>query len=380
MYIWDLDRGQIIKGHRGHHLGVGRTRAQQHHHHQRHNSNTPARGALCYLNGQRVLSSIDSLFVLFSVASNTFRTIKINQLFDRDPVVLMKGSPYDENIVACGSKRGLVTIINIDQKSIVHKFSAHSQPITSLAWQQMTFSGPSEPLLVVPAAAIAQSAPPSSERPIAQAHHSKEARLRGPPKTIVDADDAFDIYDFDDGADEFGVISRATYAATTTVPVDKNNKPEQIAANADFNFVEACESLVDDMLRAVPAAMDDSCAVANDFEKLSLSGGSDIVIAPEDATLTQQAIDAATASAKLSETDHSSDESFVHVEGGAEAVRRTITFIASASGGKESTIWLWNVDAGGSTHKIQLKAAAKSHKGNKIFVVYIYIYMCSFWV
>lgn len=343
---------------------MGRTRFQS-----SSNRSESLSGALCYLESNFVLSNIDNFFLRFSVSANQFTTIKINYLFQRDPIVVMKASPYDPNIVACGSKRGLVTIINLEQKSIVHTFSAHNQAVTSLDWQQLTICTPSEPKVV--SIGMVQS-PKEPERPRAQAY-SKEARLRGPPKTVVDDDDAFDIYDFDDGADEFGVISRPTYAASAV----EEAKTEPVASNENFNFVEACQNLKEDILQTVPA-MDDSL-IASDFEKLSMSG-TELAAALEEPKQVQRTT-ANGAKKPQNDTDpkevleHSSDESFVHVVG-EQVVAKKVTFVASASGSKEAVIWFWNVDEGSSAHKIILKRAHKAH-ANGEFTVYSAIFcMC----
>lgn len=351
--IWDLDEGLIIKGHRGHTLGVGRTRFQS-----LSNRLDPIGGALCYLESNVVLSNIENLFLRFSVASNQFTTITVNYMFKQNAIVVMKVSPYDPNIVACGTSRGLVTVINLDQKSIVHSFSAHNNTITSLEWQQLTICASSEPRLVcVDTEKSASKSKP--ERPKAVAH-SKEVRLRGPPKPVVADDDIFNIYEFDDCADKFGVTSKPTYATSSAV---EETKPETPLSNENFNFVEACQTLKEDILQTVPA-MDDSL-IASDFEKLSMSG-TELTASVEDPNSSKKSIKKPHQVADLDESlDHSSDESFVHVVG-EKVVAKKVTFLASASISKEAIIWLWNVDTGSSAHKITLKKPVKNQTNGEL--------------
>lgn len=276
----------------------------------------------------------------------------------------MKANPYDSNIVACGSKRGLVTIINLDQKCILHTLSAHNNTVTSLDWQQMTIFTPSEPKVV--SVDIVKSAVKLEQRPKAQAH-SKEYRLRGPPNTIIDEDDAFDIYDFDDGADEFGVISRPTYGAAAAAV----KETKSVGSSENFNFVEACQNLKEDILQATPA-MDESL-IASDFEKLSMINELAAALDEPEQSAVQtptkkKTIKSLNESDLIETFEHSSDDSFVHVMG-EQVVAKRVTFLASASSSKEGIIWLWNVDAGSSAHKIGLKRATKNHGNGELVCI-----------
>lgn len=310
---------------------------------------------------------MNNRFILFNLVSNQYTSFEIDKLFERDTVVVIKPSPYDDNIVACGSKRGLVTIVHVIDKVILHRLRGHDAVITCLDWMQLTID---TPVAGKPVSSRENKSPiaESENRPKAIAT-SKEIRLRGQPTPIVDPDDAFDIYDFDDGADEFGVISRATYATV------EDNKRDAAKSNENFNYVEACQNLMEDILQgpqiaeavdveanhklSIASNMDDSL-IASDFEKLSMS-------ATDLESVKQPNADVSNELSTTIALGNSSDESFVHVEESPKAVAKKVTFLAS--GATDANIWMWNADTGSAVHKIQLKKVKNTGLNCNIFVV-----------
>lgn len=272
----------------------------------------------------------------------------------------MKSSPYDDNIVACGSNRGLITIVNVVDKVLLHRLRAHDSFVTCIDWMQLTFDSTivvetkrEKPLKAVSARAI-----------------TKEALLRGPPKTVVDADDAFDIYDFDDGADEFGVIARATYATDAD--------PKRKALNENGNYVEECQNLVKDILHVAEVSHEDICTqsppidspamedslIANDFEKLSMST---IDLTPTDKS---HKLPANNSNEHISTItlDHSSDESFVHVNDSPKKPANKKVYLAT--GARDGAIWLWEAETGSLKHTIKFNTSTKNSPLKGLYIVF----------
>lgn len=70
--------------------------------------------------------------------------------------------------------------------------------------------------------------------------NDKKEKRREPPKAIVDAGDMFDIHSYDYLEEEFGTISSCK---SNWKPTRDNTSHKSTANNANFNFMEECQSL-----------------------------------------------------------------------------------------------------------------------------------------
>lgn len=91
VHVWDLNAGKRVLGHRGH---FGRPSTSS---------------AMCYTNNRQIISIVGSVCIRYCVTSNTFMTYNLTK---NHAVTIVKVSPYDENIVAAGTKYGLIILFN----------------------------------------------------------------------------------------------------------------------------------------------------------------------------------------------------------------------------------------------------------------------------
>lgn len=94
--IWNLNDEKKVSAHKAH-----------------GNTKDNASAALCYNNNGQILSIANTLCIKYCVKSNTY--IKY-YLPEKYAVCTMKMSPYDENMLAAGTKRGLVLILDAKGK------------------------------------------------------------------------------------------------------------------------------------------------------------------------------------------------------------------------------------------------------------------------
>lgn len=70
-------------------------------------------GVMCITKSGQVLSIDRNAFVKYCLRSNTFKVFDDNFILKRGTITVLKASPYDENILALGTKNGLITVVNL---------------------------------------------------------------------------------------------------------------------------------------------------------------------------------------------------------------------------------------------------------------------------
>lgn len=115
----------------------------------------------------------------------------------------MSGTALDPDLLAIGSYCGLVVIISIKDLSVKHLFRGHDHQVSSIIWMR-NISGSGGPL--------------------------------------DEDDDCFDVYNDDHFRDDFGVEKNGPPVALKETPVDSP------PANSNFDFVEACQTLKEDII------------------------------------------------------------------------------------------------------------------------------------
>lgn len=206
--------------------------------------------------------------------------------------------------------------------SILHKLRGHDTEITSIDWIQLNNYASS----TVVAAAV---------------RTKKVAKSRRKPEPIVDEGDMFDIYSFDDLQYEFGTISDVN-------PIQEEPKQHlSIQSNEGFDFVEACQSLKEDILRPNNPEADEADEVhQSEIPEFASDGSdqsdchSDDFVAVNDSLRQLDLKDKADATPRIqSESD-------------------TILSIATAS--REPFVWIWDLNSGAALEKISFKTSQKA--------------------
>lgn len=100
--IWNINDEKRVSGHKAH---------------DNYKDNSPV--GMCYGTNGQIFSIVDGRCIKYCIKSNTY--IKY-QLHEKYSVCIMKVSPYDENIIAAGTKRGLVIILDANGKYLIVKF------------------------------------------------------------------------------------------------------------------------------------------------------------------------------------------------------------------------------------------------------------------
>lgn len=222
----------------------------------------------------------------------------------------------------------LYLVLPTDQ-SILHRFRGHDTEITSLDWIRFHnhSSTPATPAKPVRSATPVTPATPSDRTKIA-------ARSRRKAQPIVDHGDMFDIHSYDYLENEFGTLSSNTMS-------DVSKHQLSFHSNEDFDFVEACQSLKEDILR--PPKPEGEEYEVNKSEIPEFDGS-----------------DESDQSGYRSDEDVDVNDSLrpVELEGRTDAEADTLLSVVSAS--QEPFVWIWNVKTGAAFDKISLRSPHKT--------------------
>ncbi|CRK87478.1 CLUMA_CG001279, isoform A [Clunio marinus] len=205
--IYDFASGEAVKGHKGH--------QNEKHKINSHNEDT----AIVFLKQKLVLSSVNSNVIKYCFVSNTFKLFL--KLSGRNPIIIFKQSPKDSNIVAAGTKNGLILLISVDKMEVKTKLRGHDSEISSLDWIYL----PLKPL---------KEAKPATD-------NVKRISLQ---KLIASTDtsDCFDIYE-ENVEQEFGTYRENVDDNSDDEETNQGDIQEKIVSNSNFNFLEACKNL-----------------------------------------------------------------------------------------------------------------------------------------
>lgn len=283
--IHDLEQPNNVRGHKCHELK---------------SSESSEFGTFCFTANNRIYSVNDKIFVDYCFVSNTH---KIDEHFlkpNQNRITILKSSPYNPAILACGTKTGLILIADVSEKSILFQLRGHDNAITSLDWLMVDVS-------------------------IAKESKNNKAQNKKSNRNEVVLEDLFDVYSNDANEYEFGTICDIKTSVLDNVP----NKfgCDIVTVNDNFNFAEECQNLRS-MIRGEGSSL----------EKPSSPDGKDFVIVDKDENI-----------------DQDIDEDFCD---SASVGDKKILYLAS--GGRDPTIWIWNADNGIAVDKVTMKTGENS--------------------
>lgn len=362
--VWNLETESICRGHRAH---------QQHRNSSGMDATAPSMsatnnnsngGVMCITMDRHVLSIDRNAFVKYSIQSNTFALLNEHFIQKPNTVCVLKSSPYDRDILAVGYRNGLISIVNVKQSTVLQRLRAHDTEIVSLEWMRIT-PDDAQPIEI-----------PIEPRPIKRAECRKPSTLRrDAPQPIVDDGDMFDIHSFDYLEDEFGTISkplRSGDVADLSIDSDISVGTGKgiVNDNANFNYVEACESLRDQMVGEREDAEkesrpDDECSAVNmsDIQRAVTEGAigdGSIVISESDNEVVSAEVDDVAKDSNRSTIGSSHDvNEFNDLENALNELEiadiKASGSIYLASGAQESFVVIWDVSDGSISDKLQLK-------------------------
>lgn len=232
--IWDFRKGCAIQGHKAH-LAYMR--------YMEGNGPSPKHTGevlISYMCNRNVLSIDNQDIVVYCVASNSFYRRPVFISSRNHQMSFLKCSPYNENQFAIGTKRGLVLLCDLQKMTTLYTLRGHDTSITSLCWNRID----------VPAyttATVAENTPALSKSKTIQKEKQKPVKLKRSDATM-DADEIFDIYDYEYLENEFGAPSEGGKIKNDFVSEFVGiEKPKELTATAKFDFAEACQSLKEEI-------------------------------------------------------------------------------------------------------------------------------------
>lgn len=265
---------------------------------------------------------MNSNAVLYCLATNTTK-IFLN-FSSRNPISIFKQSTKEPNVIAAGTKNGLVLLIAYDKMEIVAKLRGHDTEITSLDWMYLSMKPPP----------VEADSKVSLEKLIAS----------------TDTSDCFDIY-VDNVDTEFGVYESAVETCSDDEETNQSEFQEKILNNSNFNFLEACNNLKGDILAEETKGETSEGTFEENKEQYGVKNE------------TNPSCDESLESNASSRTPVLTEESLNFVE---EAQRMKDFVIVSkeevaqvddipvlASGSREQVAWLWDVNEKTSFCKIK---------------------------
>lgn len=178
--------------------------------------------AIVYLKQNLVLSSASSNVIRYCLNTNTTKIFL--DLSTRNPISMMKQSPKDNNIVAAGTKNGLILLFAVDKMEVTARLRGHDTEISSLDWMYLS---------------MRQEVP-------------KEDVSKVSLKNLIDSTDSSDVFDIYGDTpkreQEFGVYGEAVEDRSDDEETNAAEINEKVHSNSNFNFLEACNSLKVDIL------------------------------------------------------------------------------------------------------------------------------------
>lgn len=230
--IWDFNKGCAILGHKAH-LAYMR--------YMEGNGPSPQHTGdvlISYMCNRNVLSVDNQDIVVYCVASNSFYRRPMFVSPRNHQMTSLKCSPYNENHFAVGTKRGLVLLCDLQKMSTLYTLRGHDAAITSLAWNRIDLSDEWTSNTL--------KSQECSKPKVFQKQQSKPVKLTRSDVTI-DADEIFDIYDYDYLDNEFGAPTHDLKTKNDFSDFVGVEKQKESCSTADFDFAEACQSLKEEI-------------------------------------------------------------------------------------------------------------------------------------
>lgn len=280
-------------------------------------NNHQAHTAIAFLKQNSVISSVNSNVILYCLLSNTFKIYL--DLSTRNPISILKQSPKDSNLVAAGTKNGLILLIGVDKMEVITKLRGHDTEIASLDW-------------------IYLSMVPTSTEPLAAEPKISLQNLIA----ATDSSDMFDIYE-DNTEQEFGVYAAATKNCSDDEEDNAAEIQEKIVSNSNFNYLEACNNLKTQILADENGSSDcKKASFADNKDKYGMAN-------PDN-----QSVDESLESNASSRTPVLTEESLNYLDEcqrmkdfvivTKEEIEQVDYIPVLASGAREQVAWLWDVN------------------------------------
>lgn len=263
----------------------------------------------------------------------------------------------------------------------MQKLRGHDSEVVSLQWTLIASSikeetktkvqslPESQPKPVAPNVASSTAFAPSPAKSKFDKTTEKKQSRREAPKPIVDAGDMFDIHSYDYLEEEFGTITNRVSTR------DDAAGDRKATTNENFNFVEACQTLRDQIQAGHQSDSDESDGYNGADCNQSAVNMTDIQnmmktrspIKDDSIVLSDESDDGPAEIDELSNlstigSSHNTTE-IVELEDvikelniNADTLKESDGTVYLASGAQESSVIIWNANSGAIAAKIQLKS------------------------
>lgn len=226
--------------------------------------------------------------------------------------------------MAAGTKNGLILVFDTEKVEALFKLRGHDKEITSLDWMYF----PIEKASSTSVACTPKKTPAKKNKP--------------PPPCDNDAD-LFDIYSFDHLENEFGEYRQKIKDVSDDEESNSGDMKEPVPENADFNFLEACNSLKGQIM-----GDEEKCNKNIDKSKKTFEQNKEQYGLDKNDGSIDDSLESNASSATPVLTDESPDEGqklkdFV-VVAKLEGLVAVDYFPILASGAMEQSVWLWDVN------------------------------------
>ncbi|KAG5680415.1 hypothetical protein PVAND_009923 [Polypedilum vanderplanki] len=315
VFIYDFKTKELLKGHKGYENETGKYTSFS---------------SITFTTENIVLSSLNSDVIKFCLLTNTYSTF--SDFSNRNPITLMRTFPRNKEMVAAGTKNGLILLIDSEKMEIIARLRGHDQEITSFDF--ITFSVESKE---------------EKEKIISSKKKEKEDN---------EDEDPFNIYEYDSVENEFGSYQ----GATTSTHNDCNNETplkEKMHNTSDFNFLEECSNLKDQILSNETTNEENITAKFEDNEEqYGVKNDDNISVSLESnpsshtPVLTEASLDFLDQCERMKDFNVNKDKNEITV---------------LASGSREFVVWLWNVIDHSFMHKIKCHPKTKNSLLPSIF-------------
>lgn len=316
MLICNFETEEILKGHKGHCDDLNKQYQFS---------------AVTFTTSNNVLSSVNSDVIKFCMLSNTYKSYP--DFANRNAISIMKRSPKDPELVAAGTKNGLILLIDSEKMEITARLRGQDTEITSLDF--MIF-----PVLPQP---------------------TSNVNFVKPKPVPIDDSDIFDIYT-DNVGDEFGVCRDASETKSDYEESNEATMKEKVHNTTDFNFLEACNDLKNTILSNQDGSLN------------ACSAGSSSNIGKFEDNIDQYgmknqenpSVEMSIESNPSSHTPVLTEESLNYLDECQrmkeldEKAKDDQDIIVLASGSRECVVWIWDIIEHTAIHKIRWHPKAKN--------------------
>ncbi|XP_053673892.1 protein rigor mortis [Anopheles nili] len=346
VYVWDLDLEQPINGHRGHTTN----NAKQ----SKKGPNVEVSAAMCFSKHGKLISCNDSDLIVYCLLTDTYKVSP--EFFRKKSVVALQPSPVDNDVFIAGLNDGLLIMFSIKKMTILHSMRGHDREIVSIDCMSVP---------VLKRTGWRSKGKGNANTNVAATGSGKKEDVKRPVKKArkkacapeADSSDFLNIYDFNESQEEFGTI------------IDHKSKDdshdrirEKTKTVEGFNFLEACENLKEDILKAANRRDDDESD--EDAENLEQSGINQEAFNTDDENDLDDCEKLRDYIVVNNEDEHDPDtvdesltEAFVEQE------RKLIL----VTGSREKAIWFWDYETGLPIDKVYVPSDASARLCNTIF-------------